>query len=262
MGELVQFKYGFQRIQATYTVHEISRQFGLSEQHIRRWTRDGLIRTAASGGEEELRYDFRALKTFRQVRELRHRGMTMRQIAAELHGQLNLFSEPEGQLIKLPLNLSPFEAALMLHERGDRAAAEAYRKAIHEEDCVPDAYCNLGILEFEAGRMAAAFDCFTSALKRDPRHLESHFNLANLYFECGDQRLARVHYEFAAEIEPDFPNLYFNLGLVHAVDGDIEEAIAVLRKAKEKAPEEESGKVDEFLASLLKASAQAPRGAE
>ena len=92
-------------------------------------------------------------------------------------------------------------------------------------------------------------------MRHDPRHFESHFNLANLYFECGDLRLARLHYEFAAEIEPNFPNLYFNLGLVHAVNGEIEEAIAALRKAKEKAPEEENSKVDEFLASLLKVSA-------
>jgi tetratricopeptide (TPR) repeat protein len=257
MGELIQFKYGFQRIQATYTVREISRQFGLSEHHIRRWTREGLIRTAASAGEGELRYDFRALKTLRQVRELRHRGMTVRQIAAELHGQLNLFSGPEGQLIRLPLNLSPFEAALLMHERGDRAAAEAYRNAIREDDCVPDAYCNLGILEFEAGRRPAAFDCFTLALRHEPRHFESHFNLANLYFECGDLRLAQLHYELAAEIEPNFPNLYFNLGLVHAVDGRIEEAITALRKAKEKGSEGENSKVDEFLASLLKVSADA-----
>ncbi len=257
MGELIQFKYGFQRIQATYTAREISRQFGLSEQHIRRWTREGLIRTAASGEEGELRYDFRALKTFRQVRELRHRGMTVRQITAELQGQLNLFSEPQGQLIRLPLKLSPFEAALLMHERGDRFVVEAYRKAIHEGDCVPDAYCNLGILEFEADRRPAAFDCFTLALRHDPRHFESHFNLANLYFECGDMRLARLHYELAAEIEPNFTNLYFNLGLVHAVNGDIDEAIAVLRKAKEKAPEAENGKVDEFLASLLKVSVDA-----
>ena len=257
MGELIQFKYGFQWIQATYTIREISRLFGLDEPHIRRWTREGLIRTAPSAVERELRYDFRALKTFRQVRELRHRGMTVRQIAAELRGQLNLFSEPEGQLIRLPLKLSPFEAALIMHERGDRAAAEAYQKAIREDDCVPDAYCNLGILEFEAGRRPAAFDCFTLALRHDPRHFESHFNLANLYFECNDLRLARLHYELAAEIEPNFANLYFNLGLVHAVNGDIESAIAALRIAKEKSPEGESGKVDDFLASLLKVNADA-----
>ncbi len=257
MGELIQFKYGFQRVQATYTVREISQQFGLSEHYIRRWTREGLIQTASAVADGELRYDFRALKTFRKVRELRHRGMTLRQIAAELQGQLNLYCEPQGQLIRLPLNMGPFEAALLLHECGDRAAGDAYRKAIDEGDCIPDAYCNLGIIEFEAGRRAASFDCFTLSLRHDPRHFESHFNLANLYFECDDLRLAQLHYEIAAEIEPNFPNLYFNLGLVHAVNGDIEEAIATLRKAKEKGSEDEDPKVDEFLTSLLKVSAHA-----
>ncbi len=87
--------------------------------------------------------------------------------------------------------------------------------------------------------------------------IESHFNLANLYFECGDMRLARLHYEIAAEIEPSFPNLYFNLALVHAVDGEIDEAIAALRMAKEKAATDAGGKVDEFLADLLRARADA-----
>ncbi len=255
MGELIQFKCGFQRVQSTYTVGEISRQFGLSAYLIRQWTREGLIQTAQSAVQGEPRYDFRALKTLRQVRELRHRGLTTRQINAELRGQLNLFSQPEAQLIQLPLRLSPFEEALQLHERADVRATEAYRKAIDAGDCVPDAYCNLGILQFEAGRMPASFDCFTLSLKHDARHFESHFNLANLYFECGDLRLARLHYEFAAEIEPGFPDLYFNLGLVHAVDGDIKSAIAALHRAKEMAPGVESGKVDEFLGTLLKVNA-------
>ena len=250
MGDIVQFKYGFQRVQSTYTVRELSQQFGLSEYHIRRWTREGLIQTAAAAAEGELRYDFRALGVFRRIRELRHQGRSIRQIEAELRGQLNLFPDREGQLIRLPLNLSPFEEALALHERGDARALQAYERAISEGDCIPDAYCNMGILEFEANRTPAAFDRFTCALKHDPRHFESHFNLANLYFENGELRLARLHYELVAEIEPNFPNLYFNLGLVHAVNGDIEAAIGALNKAKEIDPDEDHGKVDEFLATL------------
>ncbi len=256
MGKIVQFpdgsksKLGFQRVQSTYTVTEISQQFGLSEYHIRRWTREGLIQTSLSQDSAELRYDLRALSLFRRVRELRHQGLTIRQIEAELRGQLNLVPEPEGQLIQLPLALSPFEEALLLHERGDEQARTAYEKAINQGDCVADAYCNLGILEFEAGQITRAFDRFTCALRVDPRHFESHYNLANLYFEAGDLRLARLHYEISAEIEPCFPNLYFNLGLVHAVDGNLETAIAVLNKAKETDPTGDHARVDELLATL------------
>ncbi len=250
MGDIVQFKYGFQRVQSTYTVRELSQQFGLSEYHIRRWTREGLVQTAASAADGELRYDLRALSVFRRIRELRHQGRSIRQIEAELRGQLNLFPEHAGQLIQLPVKLSPFEEALALHERGDPRAIEGYEQAIREGDCVADAFCNLGILEFESNRTPAAFDSFTCALLHDPRHFESHFNLANLYFENGELRLARLHYELVAEIEPGFPNLYFDLGLVHAVSGDIEAAITALNKAKEIAPDEDHSKVDEFLATL------------
>jgi tetratricopeptide (TPR) repeat protein len=237
-------------------VREISRQFGLSEYHIRRWTHEGMVRTAATSSGCELRYDLRALTLFRRVRELRHQGLSIRQIEAELHGQLNLFPEPEGQLIQLPLKLSPFEEAVALHERGDAGAVPAYERSIREGDCVADAYCNLGILEFEANRTSAAFDRFTSALMHDPRHFESHFNLANLYFENGELRLARLHYELVAQIEPNFPNLFFNLGLVHAVSGDLETAIATLNKAKDMAPGEDDPKLNEFLATLQRMTQQ------
>src|SRR5262249_32721389 len=151
MGKIIRFptdapsKFGFQAVKATYTVREISQQFGLHERYIRRWTRQGLIQTASPAEPGELIYDFRALRQFRQVRDLRGQGLSLKQIDAGLRGQLNLFPQP-GQLIRLPVRLSPFESALLLHERGDSRAAESYRKAIQDEDYVADAYCNLGIL--------------------------------------------------------------------------------------------------------------------
>lgn len=263
MGNVLRFKgsftrAGFERVKSTYTVREISRQFGLSERHIRRWTREGLIPTAPGAEQGELRYDFRAMTGFRRVRELRSRGLSIRQVEAELRGQLNLFPAQEGELISLPLRRSPFEQALQLHENGDPKAAEAYEQAIRENDFVADAYCNLGILEFESGDRTAAFDRFTRALAHEPRHFESHFNLANLYFECGDLRLALLHYEIAAEIEPAFPDLYFNLGLLHAMNQDLEAALTALRKARALLPAAECARVDDLLTSVERASRVRP----
>jgi tetratricopeptide (TPR) repeat protein len=242
----------FERVKSTYSVKEISRQFGLSEHHIRRWTREGLVQTVEGLREGELRYDFRALTRFRQVRELRNRGLSLRQIEAELRGQLNLFPGKDGQLIQLPARQSPFEEALSLHECGDPRAPDSYRQAIRDDDFATDAYCNLGILEFEKCNLVEAFDCFTKALRNDPRHFESHLNLAHLYFECGDLRLARLHYELAAAIEPGFADLYFNLGLVHAVKGDFEQAVNVLERARELSQEDEGRKVDELLSNIAR----------
>lgn len=240
----------FQRVRPVYSVRDLSRQFGLTEHYVRRWTREGLIPLSPSCAAGEMRYDFRSLTRLRRIRDLRGRGLSLRQIECELRGQLNLFPERSGLLIQLPIKLSSFEEALLLHERGDRRAAEFYSRAIAEQDCVADAYCNLGIMEFEKGRVPAAFNCFTLALKDDPRHFEAHFNLANVYFEGGELRLSRLHYELAAEIEPGCSNLYFNLGLVDAMLHDFEAAIAALKKARELATEEEVAKVDELLVGL------------
>jgi Flp pilus assembly protein TadD len=164
--------------------------------------------------------------------------------------QLNLFSLSGAQVLRLPTDISPFEEALLLDERGDTRTEEAYRRAIADGDSVADAYCNLGILESKAGRVAKAFDCFTNSLERDPRHFESHYNLGNLYLDEGNVRLARMHYGLAAEVEPGFPNLYFNLGLVHALNNDYPSALSALSKYRELAPRNEGAKADELLENL------------
>src|SRR5258708_29280516 len=141
--------------------------------------------------------------------------------AADNPNQLNLFTQPSAQILSLATELGRFEQALMLDERGDLKAAELYLKAIEEQDCVADAYCNLGIIESKQGNTARAFDCFTTSLKHDPRHSESHFNLGNLYFDISDFRLAQIHYEMAVEVDPAVPNFYFNLALVQAINNDL-----------------------------------------
>ncbi len=178
--------------------------------------------------------------------------------APDSKGQLNLFNSASGQILRMPSNVSPFEEALLLDERGDARAEELYLRAISESDSVADSYCNLGIIESKAGRTAKAFDCFTKSLEHDPRHFESHYNLANLYFEAGNFSLAKLHFELAAEIEPGFANLYFNLGLTFALMEDLNPAVAALIRYKELTPEEEGSKADGLLASL-KRSLETPR---
>lgn len=177
--------------------------------------------------------------------------------SGEKKGQLNLFSSSAAQVLKLPSNISPFEEALLLDERGDERAAAAYHEAIEEADGIADAYCNLGIIESQNGNTAKAFDCFTRSLEHDPRHFESHYNLGNLYFDAGDLRLAQMHFELSAEVEPSFPNLYFNLGLVHALNQDFTAAIVALRRYKELAGVEEGEKADELLTTLQRSVGKA-----
>ncbi len=170
-----------------------------------------------------------------------------REVPPEKPGQLNLFLG--GKLVKLN-QLSTFEEALMLDEQDDDRARGHYQKAILERDSIQDAYCNLGIIESKLRNYSKAVDCFTLALKEDPRHFEAHYNLANLYAELGNLPLAKVHYEMSIGIEPEFPNSYFNLGLTLAMNKEIEEAIQALLSYKRLSTQDDQHQVDELIENL------------
>ena len=105
-------KADYQRVKSNYCLREIKQMFGLSERTIRRWTEQGIIQATAATDPNDYNYDFQALTQFRRVRELRVQGQSIRQIEAELQGQLNLFRSFEGG--KLSRLLTPLEEALLL----------------------------------------------------------------------------------------------------------------------------------------------------
>lgn len=243
-------KADYQRVKSSYSMREIKQLFGLSERTLRRWMEQGIIQASTSGSEAEPTFDFQALTQFRRVRDLRSQGQSIRQIEAELQGQLNLFRAGTSRVARL---LTPFEEALLLHEQGDAKAADCYLEAINEGDNIAEAYCNLGILNLEQGQFARALDNFTLSLKSNPRHVEAHYNLANLYYDACDLQLARLHYEAATQIEPGFSLVYFNLALVYHRLGNLASATAALEKYRELEPDDEEITVlDQLLKGMLK----------
>ncbi|HKS38951.1 MAG TPA: tetratricopeptide repeat protein [Verrucomicrobiae bacterium] len=195
------------------------------------------------------------LKFPARTSKLGYKRVRKRATAAENPDQLHLFPPPAAQILNFGPEPGRFDQALMLDEREDPRAAELYAKAIAEEDCVADAYCNLGIIESKKGNTAKAFDCFTTSLKYDPRHSVAHYNLGNLYFEVNDLRLAQVHYEMAEEVDPSFANIYFNLALVQAIRNDLGAAVRTLTRYQELVSEEEARNADELLLNLRKSLA-------
>src|SRR6266436_6774457 len=211
-------KADYQRVKASYSVREIKQLFGLSERTIRRWTEQGVIQ-ATPTANNDFSYDFQALTQFRRVRELRAQGQSIRQIEAELQGQLHLFRGAE--CTRVSRLLTPFEEALLLHEQGDVKAAESYQEAISDGDNVAEAYCNLGIINLDLGQRSKALDDFS---------------------------LARLHYEAAAQIESGFSLVYFNLALVYHRIGDLASALSALERYKQLSPDdEEIEAVDQLL---------------
>lgn len=244
-------KADYQRVKSIYSVREIKQLFGLSERTVRRWTEAGIIYGAPVAGTGDFTYDFQALTLFRRVREMRSQGLTIKQIEAELQGQMSLFRAAEAAHVQVSRLLTPFEEALMLHEQGDTTAAEFYQQAISEGDNVAEAYCNLGIIELDHGDTIGALESFTQSLKNDPRHVEAHYNLANLYYDAGDFPLARLHYEAAIQIEPNFSLVYYNLALVYHRLNKVNSAREALNKYKDLEPgDEEIELVDQLLKAM------------
>ena len=162
--------------------------------------------------------------------------------------QLNLFL---GAKVLRLNQLSVFEEALLVDDQGDKKAARtSYLKAIQEGDSTADAYCNLGILEWQDGNTTKAIDYFTQSLKHDPRHYESHYNLANLYAEVSNYALAKIHYQIAIEIEPEFANCYFNLGLTLAMNREFQEAVNILKRYRQMTPGEDHSQTDDLIFKL------------
>src|SRR3979409_2398870 len=224
-------KADYQRVKSNYSIREIKELFGLSERTIRRWTEQGIIQGTPAAVANDYIYDFQALTQFRRVRELRAQGQSIRQIEAELQGQLSLFRAVEAG--KLSHLLTPFEEALLLHEQGDPKAAESYLEAISDGEYVAEAYCNLGIINKDLGKLGKALDSFTLSLKHEPRHVEAHYTPGILCCHVGELRLALLHYEAAAQIEPGFSLVYFNLALVHFKLNDLVASLAALATYKE-----------------------------
>jgi tetratricopeptide (TPR) repeat protein len=241
-------KADYQRVKSSYSVREIKQMFGLGERTVRRWTEAGIIQGTPAGQSGDFTYDFQALTLFRRVREMRTQGLTIKQIEAELQGQMSLFRPESSQVSRL---LTPFEEALLLHEQGDEKAAEFYLEAISAGDNVAEAYCNLGIIELDRGKTIGALENFTQSLKNDPRHVEAHYNLANLYYDAGDFPLARLHYEAATQIEPNFSLVYYNLALVYHRLNNVPGAMQALHRYKELEPgDEEIELVDQLLKAM------------
>src|SRR4029078_7244907 len=251
-------KADYQRAKSNYSIREIKQLVGLSERSIRRWTEQGIIQRTPAAEPNDFTYEYQALTQFRRVRELRAQGQSIRQIEAELQGQLSLFRGAESA--RVSRLLTPFEEALMLDDRSDPRAVESYLEAINEGDNVAEAYCNLGIINKDLGHVGKALDNFTLALKHEPRHVEAHYNLGNLYFDAGELPLARLHYEAASQIESGFSLVYFNLALVYHRIGDLAAALAALERYKElRQPDDEE---TEAINQLLKAMQDTRRSSE
>lgn len=165
-------------------------------------------------------------------------------------GQLDIFVPHDKKVVEMTGSLTPFEEALVHDEKGSQKARLFYEKAISKNDQPADAWCNLGILEYQEENKSKAVSCFTQSLKEDPRHFEAHYNLANVYLDMENLPLAQLHYEVASDIDKDHPDVFYNLGVVYAMQKEFQKAISSLEKHLNLVPTKESNDARGFLLSL------------
>ena len=164
--------------------------------------------------------------------------------------QLDIFTPQDSKVVEMTGSLTPFEEALVHDEKGNQKARALYEKAISKNDHAADAWCNLGILEYQVDNKSKAVSCFTHSLKEDPRHFEAHYNLANVYLDLENLELAQLHYEVASEIDPDHADVFYNLAVVYAMQKEFSKAIDSLESHLKLVPGKESNDARGFLLSL------------
>ncbi|MFK7897615.1 MAG: tetratricopeptide repeat protein [Myxococcota bacterium] len=119
---------------------------------------------------------------------------------------------------------SPADEAIAWFERGcaldadsekSEEATEAYERALELDPHFADAYCNLGAVRYNQGRLGEARRAFEACLDYEADHVEANFNLANVLEEAGEDDSALAHYRRALASDPHYPDLHINLALLY-----------------------------------------------
>jgi predicted O-linked N-acetylglucosamine transferase (SPINDLY family) len=134
--------------------------------------------------------------------------------------------------------LQAFAAAVVRHQAGDLAAAEAmYRDVLRRDPGHPPTLCNLGALLAKLDRFEEAGRCYAQCLAVSPGYPDAHYNFGNLYRRVGRLREAAAEYEACLRGSPDHASALFNLGLVQAAQQDVPAATDSFRRAISADPE-------------------------
>ncbi len=231
---------------SVYCRRDVLRIFGLREQQLRLWERNGLIASAES-------YSFQDLGQVRKLRELgacrisassiREAVCAMRAVSGLpeplLEAGLDIHGSSAGRAVfrhsgavvepvagQYLLNFSgtgrPAVAAitaLTVHPRArHREAAELFARAMEAE---------------EAGQVDAAIGLYEAVLAAAPGHASSAINLGTIFYHRRNYARAEQFYRMAAEADDTYALAFFDLGNVLDELKRLPEAIAAYRRAVE-----------------------------
>ena len=105
-------------------------------------------------------------------------------------------------------------------------------------------HLNLGVLNHEAGYVAAAENFYQAAIQLQPSYQQAHINLANLYMESGRLSEAATEYKRVLEYDPGNLGAQLKLGQLLAMQGDYESALSLLMRLVHEHPDSSEAEAD------------------
>jgi len=99
-------------------------------------------------------------------------------------------------------------------------------------------WCQAGKLLAKMGNSEEAMFYFKMVIKLNPEYAEAYYCLGRCYQQIEEPYRALSNYYKALEYRPDFPEVYTNIGVIkYEEDSDIQSAIAFMKTALEKKPD-------------------------
>ena len=229
---------------SVYRRRDVLRIFGLREQQLRLWERNGLIASAES-------YSFQDLGQVRKLRELGARRISASSIREAIRAMRAVSGLPEP-LLEAGLDLhrsrdgravfrhsgavvEPVAGQYLLNFSGtvrpaiaaigspalsararQREAAELFADAVHAE---------------EAGEVDRAMSLYEGVLALAPGHAASAINLGTIFYHRRDFARAEQFYRMATEADSSYALAFFDLGNVLDELKRLPEAIGAYRRA-------------------------------
>ena len=155
--------------------------------------------------------------------------------AADFRSELTLWTDtvaknPDAWQAQVRLG-----AALLARNEAAQAAEHFARGAQLRPDNA-DARNNLGLALVTLGRVEEGIAEYRESLRLDPAQFHAYANLGDLFAKLQRHAEAADAYRAAIRLRPDLAPLHFRLGAVLLDNGQIDEAIASLRRADALAP--------------------------
>lgn len=226
-----------------YGQKEAARITGISENQIRYWDRIGLIPHTEKKGRS-LYFDFRALASFRTVREMLDKGIPLRRIRRAVQKLKEAMPGAGTSLREITIAVHDDKVIIVRNNRKFTPEGQLFINfSLDAASPVPLPVDASERTFFEAldaeqgGDWEKAEEGYRSVLSQKPGHADALVNLGNIRHRLGLGREAAKFYRRALWTNPDHVEANYNLASVIEEGGDPENAVLFYKKAIHEDPE-------------------------